>query len=104
LVKPDLAVSTAEAYSLIKPAFPERSLKEIISLPILEWQEFLVNDFEKSVFPRYPEIAQIKEMLYASGAVYAAMSGSGSSVFGLFEKRVSLEKHFPGCFVWEGEL
>lgn len=104
LVKPDIAVSTPEAYSLVKPAFPETGVKEIISRPVSEWRELLVNDFEESVFARHPRIEQIKTTMYKTGAAYAAMSGSGSSVFGLFEKPVSLKENFPDCYVWEGNL
>lgn len=104
LVKPDIAVSTPEAYAAVKPAFPEISLKEIVAKPVADWRECLVNDFERSVFPRFPEIKQIKERLYAHGAVYAAMSGSGSAVFGLFDKVTDLKATFPDCFVWEGRL
>lgn len=84
LVKPDIFVSTREAFSLVRPHKPEYSLKEIITHPISEWKEQMVNDFETSVFPQYPVIGEIKEELYKNGAMYAAMSGSGSSVFGLF--------------------
>jgi 4-diphosphocytidyl-2-C-methyl-D-erythritol kinase len=104
LVKPDLAVSTAEAYSLVKPTIPDLSIKEIILRPVSEWRELMVNDFEKSIFYLYPEIARIKDVLYASGAVYAAMSGSGSSVFGLFDKPVSIKNEFPDYYVWEAKL
>lgn len=104
LVKPDIAVSTPEAYSLVTPAFPEIGVKEVIQMPVSEWRELLVNDFEQSVFARYPEIQRIKEALYDAGAVYAAMSGSGSSVFGLFDRVASQKAVFPGCFVWEGVL
>lgn len=84
LVKPDIFVSTREAFSLIKPRQPEYSLKETIALPVSEWRKRLANDFEESVFPQYPAIGKIKEKMYENGATYAAMSGSGSSVFGLF--------------------
>ena len=84
IVKPDIFVSTREAFSQIRPHRPERSLREVISLPVEEWKESLVNDFEASVFPQYPAIKEIKEELYRQGAIYASMSGSGSSVFGLF--------------------
>lgn len=104
LVKPDIAVSTPEAYSLIKPAKPEHSVKDSIKRPLSEWSTLLVNDFEKSVFSRYPEIQRIKDKLYESGALYAAMSGSGSSVFGLFDKSTTLKHLFPDCYVWEGKL
>lgn len=104
LVKPDIAVSTPEAYSLVKPAIPETGVREIITRPVNEWKDLLINDFEKSVFSRYPEIETIKETLYKAGATYAAMSGSGSSVFGLFEKPVSMQQTFPDSYVWEGVL
>ena len=104
LVKPDVAVSTAEAYALVKPARPAVSLKTIIQKPVSEWREAMVNDFEASVFPKHPVIRQIKEQLYEAGALYAAMSGSGSSVFGLFDQPTDLRDRFRGCFVWEGAL
>ncbi len=106
LVKPDVAVSTPEAYSLVTPAAPETSLKEIIRLPVSEWKERMVNDFERSVFPKHPVIGRIKETLYERGALYAAMSGSGSSVFGLFERPTHFREQslFQDCFLWEGQL
>ena len=106
LVKPDVAVSTAEAYSLVTPAHPEVSLKEIVRYPLSQWKELMKNDFEPSVFPRFPIIREIKETLYREGAVYASMSGSGSSVFGLFEQPPGLKEKaiFRDCFVWEGDL
>lgn len=104
LVKPDVAVSTPEAYSMVKPATPSVSLKEIAKLPVYEWKKLMANDFEPSVFPKFPVIATIKEALYETGAVYASMSGSGSSVFGLFKETTSLKQQFPDCFVWEGAL
>ena len=104
LIKPDVAVSTPEAYSLVTPKAPEISLKEIIRKPITAWKDFMINDFEQSVFTKHPVIGQIKETLYQAGAVYASMSGSGSSVFGLFENPTRLKEQFSGCFVWEGQL
>lgn len=104
LVKPDIAVSTAQAYSLVTPAAPVISLKKIVKMPLTEWRKNMVNDFEKSVFTRHPVIEEIKTSLYNAGALYASMSGSGSSVFGLFEKETDLRGLFNGCYVWEGPL
>lgn len=84
LIKPDVFVSTREAFSQIHPCRPTCSLKELIKFPIDKWKDLIVNDFEASVFPQHPTIGQIKEELYRNGAIYASMSGSGSSVFGLF--------------------
>lgn len=104
LVKPDIAVSTVEAYARVKPAEPSVSLREIVRQPVEAWREWMVNDFEFSVFPQFPAIAAIKRKLYDAGAVYASMSGSGSSVYGLFREPTSLKPSFPDCFVWEGVL
>jgi 4-diphosphocytidyl-2-C-methyl-D-erythritol kinase len=106
LVKPDIAVSTAEAYSHITPQTPATGLKEIIRMPVNQWATYMVNDFEESVFARYPLIGEIKTFFYRHGAVYASMSGSGSSVFALFTgtPRFQLEETFSDCFVWQGIL
>lgn len=85
LVKPDIFVSTRDAFARIKPRRPKASLREIVKLPVEEWKACMVNDFEESVFPQFPAIGEIKEEMYRQGAVYASMSGSGSSVYGLFK-------------------
>lgn len=90
LVKPDIFVSTREAFAQIRPHKPEHSLREIITVPIDQWKDYMVNDFEESVFPQHPAIGKIKEDMYNEGAIYAAMSGSGSSVFGIFHPDASL--------------
>jgi len=82
---PDIHVSTKEAYEGIVPA-EAQSIREILSMPVEQWRGRLENDFEASVFRKYPQIAAVKEAFYAQGAVYAAMSGSGSAVFALFQK------------------
>ena len=102
LIKPPVKVSTPEAYALVKPNRPEVSIPEILKMPIKEWKDLLKNDFEESVFYRYPVIRTIKERLYFKGAVYASMSGSGSSVFGIFDHPVDVKDDFPTCFVWQG--
>lgn len=85
IIKPTEGVSTAEAYAGVTPRKPAVILKDVLSTPVDKWQSLLVNDFEKSVFEKRPEIADVKQKFIDSGAIYAAMSGSGSSVFGLFE-------------------
>lgn len=85
LVMPPVHVSTAEAYSGIKPATPEVSLKELIKQPIQQWKATIKNDFEEHIFKAYPVIAGVKQALYEAGALYASMSGSGASVFGVFK-------------------
>ena len=88
LIKPDIHVSTQEAYANVKPQTPKKSIREIIQMPVAAWKEYLMNDFEISVLKKHPEIEIIKNKLYEQGAIYASMSGSGSSVFGIFEKSV----------------
>ncbi|HZY39357.1 MAG TPA: 4-(cytidine 5'-diphospho)-2-C-methyl-D-erythritol kinase [Mucilaginibacter sp.] len=90
LVMPPVHVSTAEAYRGVRPALPGRSLKELIQLPVGEWKNYIKNDFEQSVFKNHPAIRGVKAALYEAGAIYASMSGSGASVFGLFEEKPDL--------------
>ncbi len=104
LIKPPIFVSTQEAYNGCRPQQPEFSLKEIIQKPVEEWKEWMKNDFETTVFPQFPIIGEVKERLYQSGAVYASMSGSGSSVFGIFREKTDLKGGFENCFVWEETL
>lgn len=91
IVQPPVHVSTAEAYSLIKPDSSKPKLFDLISAPIEGWKDIITNDFEESVFSMYPIVGVIKKQLYNSGAIYAQMSGSGSSVFGLFSKKPNIE-------------
>lgn len=85
LINPGIHINTGWAFSNISPAQPARSIKEIIHQPVNTWKDELKNDFESAVFTAHPAIKEIKEALYTQGAVYAAMSGSGSTVFGIFE-------------------
>ena len=87
LVKPRIHVSTREAYALVTPRASTENLLLSLARPIETWKDTVKNDFEVSVFQRYPEIAAIKQTLYDMGAVYASMSGSGASVYGLFRNR-----------------
>lgn len=85
IIKPDIHVSTQSAYSKVIPHKPEVSLNELLKKPVSEWRDLINNDFEISVFQNFPEISEIKNQLYNEGAIYASMSGSGSSVYGIFE-------------------
>ncbi|WP_274956826.1 4-(cytidine 5'-diphospho)-2-C-methyl-D-erythritol kinase [Millionella massiliensis] len=86
LVKPDLNISTAEAYAGVPPHLPTAPRSEILRQPVEQWRESLVNDFEEPLSARYPQLRAIREALYCEGAAYAALSGSGSTVFGLFRQ------------------
>lgn len=98
LVKPDVAVSTKEAYAGITPRMAQKSCREIVLQPIETWRNELVNDFEESIFPKYPVLSEIKKRLYDEGAIYAAMSGSGSTIFGIYkDKPENIDLLFPDC-------
>lgn len=104
IVKPDIAVSTAEAYASITPKKPAKCCRDIVLQPISTWREELVNDFEEPVFAKHPTLKDIKDRLYHEGALYAQMSGSGSALFGIFKNRpTNLDKVFGDCFVWVSE-
>lgn len=99
VVKPSVAVSTRDAYAAIVPKAPAKCCRDIVRQPIETWKDELVNDFEAPIFAMHPELAAIKQSLYDAGAVYAAMSGSGSGLFGIFrEQPTGLEKEFEGMF------
>ena len=101
LVKPELRISTKEAYSCVCPKQTELNYEKLPE--ISSWKEVLKNDFEDSLFPKSPILAQIKQMLYDNGALYASLSGSGATVFGIFEKEIDLEriKQADDTFIWQ---
>lgn len=92
LVRPDIPVSTKEAFSLIKPHYPAENCREVVQMPVEAWRGRLTNDFEESVFAIHPELGAVKERLYALGATYAAMSGSGSTLFALSKAPLPLDE------------
>lgn len=100
VVRPNIPVPTKDAFARITPAFPDKCCKDIVMQPVETWRDELKNDFEQSVFALHPEIGTVKEQLYDLGATYAAMSGSGSALFGLFKEPVDIknEKAFEGMF------
>lgn len=85
VVYPNIHVSTAEAYKHVSPKTPSNNIRDILAKPIETWKHELKNDFENSVFKQHPKIEKVKQHLYESGAIYASMSGSGSTVFGIFK-------------------
>lgn len=96
ILKPDINVSTPEAYKNVIPRNPKYRLTEIIKTPVSDWKNLVVNDFEKSIFPKYPQIAELKQLLYDMGAAFASMSGSGSAVFGIFRHSpINIENKIP---------
>lgn len=102
LVNPKIHVATGWAFSQLVPNDQRTSVLEIIQQPVAHWKETLLNDFEAPIFARFPEIKMIKNELYRQGAVYASMSGSGSTVFGLFSKETKLQFHFPAHYFIHG--
>ncbi|MGI6232814.1 MAG: 4-(cytidine 5'-diphospho)-2-C-methyl-D-erythritol kinase [Prevotella sp.] len=105
IVKPDVAVSTKEAYEKLTCHKPDISCREVVRQPIESWKNQLCNDFEDPIFAAHPELGNIKQQLYNLGALYAQMSGSGSAIFGIFENEPqNLQAHFPDCFTFVGEL
>ena len=105
IVKPDIAVSTRDAYRLIMPKQPSKSCRTILQQPIETWKNELINDFEPPVFSRHPELKNIKEHLYSLGADYAQMSGSGSALFGIFKEQPrGIEDTFKEHFTFMAQL
>lgn len=105
VVRPDIPVSTKEAFSLIHPHRPAKCCRDIVKQPVETWRYELLNDFEDSVFALYPALEALKQQLYDIGAIYAAMSGSGSAVFGLFREAPQfLNKLFPNMFTFSSRL
>lgn len=103
LVKPSFGVSTPEAYAGIVPRPAGYDLHRLGQLPVNTWKEHIRNDFEVTVFQKYPSLALLKQQLYDRGAEYVSMTGSGSAIYGLFKKEREIKPEFPDCFVWQGE-
>jgi 4-diphosphocytidyl-2-C-methyl-D-erythritol kinase len=99
IIKPDISVSTQEAYARVRPSQPQESIRDIVRCPVPDWKNRLVTDFEPSVFAQFPEIAVLKQQLYDQGALYASLSGSGSSVFGIFDRSEKPDLTIPHSLV-----
>lgn len=103
LVFSGIHAGTSEAYAMINPKCPSKSLKNLVTLPVSAWKESLTNDFEEVMIQKYPLIGRIREQLYSYGATFAAMTGSGSAVFGLFRDPPVIT-NFPDCFTFSCTL
>ncbi|TAF96272.1 MAG: 4-(cytidine 5'-diphospho)-2-C-methyl-D-erythritol kinase [Cytophagia bacterium] len=104
LVYPNLHISTAEAYAGIRPQAAQANLNEVLKMPLTAWRELVKNDFENHLFFKYPLLAHLKTQLYEQGASYASMTGSGSTIYGIFEEAPDLQNLFDAYTVWKGEL
>lgn len=96
LVCPDVHISTAKAFQMITPRKAAFDLNKLVDIPITEWQNHVVNDFEQPVFDQYPVLADIKQQLYNQGALYASMSGTGSTIYGIFSKHQKVDLNISG--------
>ena len=105
IIKPEVHISTAKAFAGITPQNPTTNLRQILEHhPVGEWKGLLKNDFEGELFKQFPLVEALHQKLYAYGASYASMTGSGSAVFGIFENVVDLKKEFDGLVYWSGSL
>jgi 4-diphosphocytidyl-2-C-methyl-D-erythritol kinase len=104
IVKPDIHVSTKDAFAGVQPNEDVADLRSILAWPVHEWRDSLTNDFERSVFSKYPAIESIKSRLYEAGALYASMSGSGSAVYGIFENKPKVSSELEVHKVWTGRM
>jgi 4-diphosphocytidyl-2-C-methyl-D-erythritol kinase len=103
IVKPQIHISTPDAYAWVMPVVKEQQLLKILNQPVELWRDLLINDFEEPVFKGYPKIQEIKNRLYEMGAVYASMTGTGAGVYALFEQETAVSQLFPNCFTWTGK-
>lgn len=104
LVYPNIHINTSLAYQNSKPKAANYDLKNLLNQPIQNWKNQLTNDFENFAFTEFPILKNIKEKLYQLGASYAAMSGSGSTIFGIFEEKIDLSEYFSDFVFWQGSL
>jgi 4-diphosphocytidyl-2-C-methyl-D-erythritol kinase len=104
LLNPGVGISTGEAYSSCEPTVPEAKLQELISNPISEWKNRIKNDFERYAINRHPVIGKLKDELYRQGALFSLMSGSGSSVYGIFSDKPCLTGLLQQYTIWEGMM
>ena len=104
LVNPGIHINTGDAYSLCTPKPPETNLMELYDLDISKWKDLIINDFEEPIFRKYPQIADLKNKIYEMGALYSSMSGSGSTVYGIFAGKPSVPESIRRMVVYSGIL
>jgi 4-diphosphocytidyl-2-C-methyl-D-erythritol kinase len=104
IIYPGIHIDTGRAYARIEPAVPGISLKESITLPVNEWRHVIRNDFETIVFTDHPEIGQLKKMFYEAGALYSSLSGSGSAVYGIFDREINMRDIPAEYFCWQSNV
>ena len=104
LLNPGVGISTREAFQNCHPVTPTTSLLQLIEHPATEWKELIINDFEDFAFKKYPVIGEIKESLYSCGALFSSMSGSGSTVYGLFQEKPKISAELKDFLIWEGVM
>jgi 4-diphosphocytidyl-2-C-methyl-D-erythritol kinase len=104
IINPGVNINTREAYQNCKPSYPSDTLLRLIDYPIAKWKELILNDFETFVFDKYPVTGQIKKDLYKSGAIFSSVSGSGSSIFGIFRNKPKVSDSLKEFVIWEGIL
>jgi 4-diphosphocytidyl-2-C-methyl-D-erythritol kinase len=104
LLNPGVGITTREAYQNCRPEHPSTSLFKLIDRPVTEWKDLIINNFEDFAFKKYPRIGKIKDELYRSGALFSSMSGSGSSVYGIFSGKPVVPAKLKDFVVWEGVM
>ncbi len=104
LLNPGIKISTREAFQNCRPEEPQSSLLQLINRPVAEWKELIINDFEDYAFKKHPQIADIKKELYSCGALFSSMSGSGSSVYGIFSDKPKIDLRLKDFVIYEGRM
>ncbi len=104
IIKPNIFVSTKDAFAGIKPKKVENSVKHLINKPIEQWRNYIFNDFENEIFKKYPKLLEIKQNMYSQGAIYAAMSGSGSAIYGIFNEKPEYMPKYKDVFNWISQM
>jgi 4-diphosphocytidyl-2-C-methyl-D-erythritol kinase len=102
ILNPGVGINTGEAYQNCRPGIPSTNLLQLIELPVVEWKGQIINDFEDFAIKKYPVIGNIKKELYDCNALFSLMSGSGSSVYGIFSDKPNLPDKLRDFVIWEG--